>query len=346
MSASLTPTRFNGINAFQLENKDIRVTVTVQGGHIAEVFDKRSGVSPLWVPPWPSIELGSYSPAQHPEYGNDAESRLLAGIMGHNLCLDLFGPPSPAEAEAGISSHGEAGLLTYEISPVGESGLLCKAVFPIAQQTFQRHLRLNGRKVHIHETVENLSPLDRPIGWTQHVTMGPPFLEQGVTQFRVPATQSRTMAGVDFDWPLVPDERGHLRDQQIYTDIDSSSGYTAHLLSAATPRSWFFAFSPRSRVLFGYVWNRSDFPWLGRWEENKGRSHTPWNNRTVTLGLEFGVSPFPESRRDMIDRRTLFNTPCYRWLPAHGKLSVQYYCAVGQAAQIPETIEDFESAIG
>ncbi len=28
-----------------------RVTVLEEGGHIAEIFDKRSGVNPLWTPP-------------------------------------------------------------------------------------------------------------------------------------------------------------------------------------------------------------------------------------------------------------------------------------------------------
>ena len=30
--------------------------------------------------------------------------------------------------------------------------------------------------------------------------------------------------------------------------------------------------------------------------------HVPWNGQTLTCGMEFGVSPFPESRREMIER--------------------------------------------
>ena len=33
---------------------DLRVTVLEEGGHIAEILDKRSGINPLWTPPWPS----------------------------------------------------------------------------------------------------------------------------------------------------------------------------------------------------------------------------------------------------------------------------------------------------
>ena len=71
-----------------------------------------------------------------------------------------------------------------------------------------------------------------------------------------------------------------------------------------------------SRLAFGYVWRRSDFPWLGIWEENHSRAIPPWNGRTLTRGMEFGASPIPETRRKMIERGRLFGVPGYRWIPA------------------------------
>jgi hypothetical protein len=40
--------------------------------------------------------------------------------------------------------------------------------------------------------------------------------------------------------------------------------------------------------------------------------------------MEFGVSPFPETRRAMIDRGTLFGTPCYRWIGGRQTLTAEY----------------------
>jgi hypothetical protein len=102
-----------------VENDALRVTVLEEGGHIAEIFDKRSGVNPLWTPPWPSIEPSTYSPSRHGEYGDGSDAILLAGIMGHNLCLDIFGGPSDAEAAAGLTPHGEASVVRYELSVAG-----------------------------------------------------------------------------------------------------------------------------------------------------------------------------------------------------------------------------------
>jgi hypothetical protein len=95
--------------------------------------------------------------------------------------------------------------------------------------------------------------------------------------------------------------------------------------------AFFIAFSPAARLAFGYRWKRRDFPWLGIWQENHSRTHAPWNGATLTCGMEFGVSPMPESRRAMIDRGRLFDVPTYRWIPAKRRVEVEY-CAVIRAA--------------
>jgi len=92
----------------------------------------------------------------------------------------------------------------------------------------------------------------------------------------------------------------------------------------ANPHAFFTAWSPTTKVTFGYVWKRADFPWLGIWEENHSRKASPWNGQTLTRGMEFGASPFPESRREAVDRGSLFGMPTYRWLPARTKLEVEY----------------------
>ena len=118
--------------AHTIETPDLRVTVLVEGGHIAEILDRATGVNPLWTPPWPSIEPSNYDRARHPEYGDDAESKLLAGIMGHNLCLDIFGGPPSDEAAAGLPVHGEVSSARFAVdAPDGRIAM--HAVLPAAQ---------------------------------------------------------------------------------------------------------------------------------------------------------------------------------------------------------------------
>ena len=93
--------------------------------------------------------------------------------------------------------------------------------------------------------------------------------------------------------------------------------------------AYFRVYHSGLNLSFGYSWNRADFPWLGRWEENRSRTHAPWNGVVIACGLEFGVSPIPETRRQMIDRGALFDEPTYRWLPAHARLAVAYTAGFG-----------------
>jgi hypothetical protein len=326
---------YRGRRAHQIENEALRVTVLVEGGHIAEITHKASGVNPLWTPPWPSIEPSTYSLEDHPEYGADAESKLLAGIMGHNLCVDLFGPPSPDEASVGMTVHGEASVAAYEME-TSKSELVQTALLKLAGLEVWRRIRLEGTAVRIVESVENVLPYDRPIAWTQHVTLGPPFLEKGSTQFRASATRSRTTEGNDFEWPHLPKPDGSQEDLQVFTAADRSGAFTTHLMDKSRQDAWFLAWSPATKVVFGYKWRRSDFRWLAIWEENYSRQSPPWNGKTLTRGMEFGASPFAETRREMIDRNSLFGTPVYRWIPAGKAVTVSYSAFFDSAAQCPD----------
>jgi hypothetical protein len=325
----------------------VRVTVFEEGGHIAEILHKPSGVNPLWTPPWASIEPSGYDATKHPEYGAGAECKLLAGISGHNLCMNTFGGPSEEEAAAGMTVHGEASVVNYRIK-TADSGLVAHAEFPAARLRFERLIYISPHNVvRISELVENLSAEDQPVAWTEHVTMGPPFLERGVTEFRVPATRSKVFEGefgniykpgAEFDWPHAPRMDGRTGDLQVFGDEGSFGGYTAHLLDPARDQAFFVAFSPETKLLFGYVWKRADFPWLGIWDENHSRKNPPWNGQTVTRGMEFGVSPMPESRRAMIERGSLFGVPGYRWIPAKKSVRVDYCAFIGTAESIPHTV--------
>jgi hypothetical protein len=344
--------RYRDRRAARIENDHVRVTVLREGGHIAEVLDKATGVNPLWTPTWPSIEPSAWSAASYPAFGSGSDAPLLAGIMGHNLCLDLFGEPSEEEAAAGVTAHGEGSVAPYEIA-AGSGSLTLRARLPLAQAAFERRIDLEGAIVRIREQVTSLAAFDRPIGWTQHVTLGPPFLRAGVTEFRASATRSRVFesafgahdylrAGADFDWPYAPDARGDRAvDLRRIGGAPPSTAYTAHRMDPGRP-AFFVAFEPESRLAFGYVWNAADFPWMGIWEEHASRTHSPWNGRTLTRGMEFGVSPFPESRRQMVERSRLFDTPTYRWLPARGTLAAEYCAVVRRADTIPESL-DFTS---
>jgi hypothetical protein len=338
-------TLYRGRRAATIENGTLRVTVLEEGGHIAEITDMATGINPLWAPHWPSIEPSTYELARFPEYGGGADASLLAGLIGHNVCLDIFGGPSPDEAAAGLPVHGEISTARFAFDR-GANALTMNARLTETQIAFERRITLEDRTMRVRERVTNLSAADRPIGWTQHVTIGPPFLEKGRTRLAIPATQSRVFEGTfgpadylvpaaDFRWPLAPGVSGDA-DLSTYTGAEESSAYTAHLMNPARAEAFFAAFSPAHQLALSYAWRREDFPWLGLWEENHARTAVPWNAQALTCGLEFGVSPFPESRREMIERGPLFGERTFRWLPARQTIEAEYRATLRPASDMPD----------
>jgi len=128
-------------------------------------------------------------------------------------------------------------------------------------------------------------------------------------------------------------------------DTPVSGAFTSHLMDPALEQAFFTAYNPDARLLFGYVWKRTDFPWLGIWEENHCRQNPPWNGKTLTRGMEFGVSPIPEPRRQMVDRGSLFGERGYRWIPARSKVSVEYCLFIAESGRPIEAVQWHDGVI-
>ena len=342
---------YRGRKAASIENDTLRVTVLAGGGHVAGILHKPTGVDPLWKPHWPSIEPSSYGRKTHLQYGASDEAIILSGIMGHSICLDTYGKPSPEEFAAGVPVHGEGPTVDYTLEIESQS-LIATGILPLAELAFQREIRLHrdGERIQFVETLQNLSSSDRPIAWTQHVTLGPPFLEAGQTQFRASVTKSKS-AGPDFgdgqsaqapdcefEGLACPRKGGGTIDLRVFPDERVSGGFTSHLIDPQRDDAFFAAWSPASWVLFGYIWKRQDFPWLCRWEENHLRADPPWSKKTLACGMEFGKTPVLGSRRSLVELGTMFGTAAYGWIPAKSHLRVEYWAFVRTAPSIPENV--------
>ena len=88
---------YRGRRAVQIENDLLRATTTIEGGHVAEILHKPSGVNPLWTPPWPSIEPSTYRPSKHPEYGASNEAHLLSGFWVIVSAWIFLARPAPTK---------------------------------------------------------------------------------------------------------------------------------------------------------------------------------------------------------------------------------------------------------
>jgi hypothetical protein len=348
-------TTWQGREAYTLSNGLLQLVNLTGGGHIAEVRFADGGglptLNPLWVPPWKGIEPFEYSARSHAKrYGPTLEGKLLSGIAGHNICLDYFGPPSEAEAAQGLSTHGEAPSLKWRKSSqrlrAGQLSLTLSVRLPESGLQFSREIGMRAGEpvVYLEETVTNERKLDHFFHWTQHVTLGPPFVApeacrvfmsatRGITSPEAYGEQALLAPGKEFEWPNAPPSAGGEADLSRCL-IRKGFGVVASLLLDSSRDVQFVgALNTRERLLIAYCFRRADYPWVTIWEENCAREAPPWNGRTETRGLEFGSAPLPVTRREAFTRGPLLGMPTFSTVPARGRLTARY---VAFLAHLPE----------
>jgi hypothetical protein len=271
---------------------------------------------------------------------NDREQgrpERTAGGTGHFVCVDGFGPVSEEEAAAGLNGHGEAARLPWATTAAKSSGgvaeLTQAVTLPRVQEMFTRTLSLRDGEnvVRVHSTLESLLSFDRPACWAEHATIGSPFLEPGVTVVDLSANRAlvrprpkpvqgrkhRLIGGDEFEWPNAPLQAGGKVDLRAAPVDHDFLDHTGHLMTKAGPFAWVTALHPQKRLVLGYLFKTSEYPWLQTWENYPAEG-------MLARGLEFGTQVFDLPRRQMVTENRLFGELLYRWLPAMSKIESTY----------------------
>jgi hypothetical protein len=324
----LTSGTFEGSPSLMLSNGRLELTVLQQGASMASIVlgDDQEKLNPLW----DSVRLNR-------ELGRKADPNTATG---HIFAVDGFGPPSPEERQAGLPMLGEAHVAPLEVRSSKSGGtaeVTLTATLPIVQEKVTRTLRVvDGENVvYVESQLENLLGFDRPISWAEHATVGPPFVEAGVTVFDLSGTRSRTTAYAqpkmspdaeverrlaseqDFNWPLAPGRDGKAVDMRLTPDHPHYIDHTATLMDPARELEWVTALNPKHRLILGYLFRREDYPWLQTW------GNYPPTQKPVR-GLEFATQPFAEPRRAAISRGRLLDAPTFRWLGAKSTITTRF----------------------
>lgn len=330
-----------GRRAIRIGNGIISATILPGGAYLAGielVSGPAKGINPLWEVPWPSMEPSAFRPARDLDaYGGPPEGRLLASIMGHNLCLDFFGSPSAAEEDAGLVVHGEAGVTEWTVAEAAADRLMLEVDLPYAGLRVRRvhQIATGSATLGVETTVTNLRDRGREIGWQEHATFGPPFLVPGITTFDAPvakaavfgevfAARHRLKLGQEFTWPNGPGVEGQPVDLRVPADTAPYGDFTTQLLDPGTPDAWFTATNQQLGLTCRYDWPRASFPWLGMWDEHLDRLSPPWSGRTEARGMEFGVSPDTRGKLALQKLGSLWSTPVLAVVPPAGTLTKRF----------------------
>lgn len=338
--------KWKGRPAVRMTNRSLELLTLTCGGAIADLHlntgpdQIRQNV--LWEAPWVSIDPDRYRVRRHRRtYGTEAIGKFLAGFTGHSLCLDYFGVPSESEAREGLCLHGEASVNRWKVVKQSHTRTGARVVMevrlPHAGLKLQREIYMRSGEVvvRVSETVFNLRTTDHFFHWTQHVTLGPPFLQSGESIVCVPARRGMTWPhgyegttllanSKEFTWPLAPDGGGGLLNISR-PFLNSGKGFVASLL-LDSEREWAYiaAINFRLGMVVGYCFPRRLFPWVTIWEENRARANAPWKGNTQARGVEFGTTPMPVGRKEAFASGPLFGVPTFQCVPAKDQLQASY----------------------
>jgi hypothetical protein len=310
---------FLGRPAWQIDTPNVRVTILECGGHVAEIVHKASGeINPLWIQNRPTIDSDQFDPAIHgAEFGRDGEAKLISGLAGHNLCFPFWGAPSEAERSAGMTAHGETNIVRWHEIDSDRNSLRLAALLPDSGIRFERTVMCVGKLIYFSETAHNLSAWDRPVAWCEHVTLGAPFLDPACTGIHASLTRGFQTSGDpqnEFAWP---EGRGEIPcDLTRFSPVEHWDLVNSFLVDPAREYGHFAAWNAAKRLLIGYAFRQTDFPWMNVWECN--------DPRRQTRGMEFSTTPVEGTLRHLIKVAAIWDVPVYEWLPAKRRIDKRY----------------------
>ncbi len=319
-------TTFEDQPAFLLSNGTVELTVLLKGSTFAWVVlaDDPEKLSPLWDPIRMAREAG--------------EKNDFGTSLGHFVCVDGFGDVSPEEQAAGLPGHGEAHEAPFEVKYYAKDGrnttLTLATKLPLTQELFARTVRVvDGENVlYVESELESLLAFDRPVFWAEHATIGPPFLEAGVTVVDMSVARAKTRpytkesgglphrlpSDKEFTWPDAPGLHGRKIDLRAAPAEPNSGDHTTCLMDPSRKLVFVTALHPGKRLLLGYLFKQQEYPWTQSWE------YYPPNKKTMARGMEFSTQPFDVPRREVMQLNSMFGTAVYRWLPARTKIESRF----------------------
>lgn len=293
-----------------LYNEAVYLEIDLYGGAITDFHLHNSKINPL------NFRFIKEQMPQNNQSG--------APYQGHFLCLGRWGEPSAGEIKAGLPDHGQIANILWEAVEGNHEELKMRAESKLEGLHIDRTVQLDSHHpvYMVSETVSNINPLGRLYNMVQHPTLAAPFLgndtiincnaETGFnyTFFKDPEKNAS-------HWP-----NGIGEDKSIINLSSSANGNSSvfsFIVNRKDDLGWVTAYSPKARLLFGYLWKRKDYPWINLWQD--------WSGDQIRFrGLEFGTTgihkPFKQILEDGNSR--VFGENTFVYIDAGEKISRSY----------------------
>ncbi|MEO8712460.1 MAG: hypothetical protein ABI405_10075 [Parafilimonas sp.] len=294
-----------------LENNTCNLTVDLSGGAIIDFHLKDDAqINPLSF---------AFTKEQMP-----ANNKNGAPYQGHFLCLGRWGLPSDGEIKNGLPNHGEAANILWKETAKTNTTLHMQTTAKLEGLHVERTIELdnNNAVFAVKETITNINVLGRLYNIVQHPTLAAPFLNTSTiincnASIGFDQIQYREAEKNSFTFPHVRDDKGNtfnLKNSQV-----NYNAVFSFVINENDNIGWLTAYSPIHNLLFGYVWERSDYPWIHLWQH--------WNeDELIYRGIEFGTAGIHQPYKEILNTATqLFGEKTFAYIDAAESVSKKYF---------------------
>jgi len=295
----------------KLENNTSIVTIDLFGGSVADFHLKHVDINPLSF---------AFSKEQMP-----ANNKAGAPYKGHFLCLGRWGEPSAGEIHAGLPNHGEFANILWDIEENQPGNILnMRANASLEGLCIERKIVFDKHNpvYLVKEVIQNINPLGRLYNMVQHPTLAAPFLDT--------TTIIDCNGSVGFDqalykeinknilqWPGAKDDKQNKID--LRKSITPYNAVFSFVIKKDDTYGWITASSPGHNLLFGYIWKRSDYPWIHLWQH--------YTDGVIQYrGIEFGTAGIHQPFNEILNTSTiLFGERTFAFIDAGEYISKKYF---------------------
>lgn len=284
----------SGQEVILLDNGFLELEIERNGGHYTGIRLPGLDLNPL---SW------ALTPAQMP-----ANNRNGAPFKGHFLCLGRWGAPSEGEIAAGIPHNGEQSNTVWSVSSISKGRVAMSNTAPLDGLAVKRTVQMLEElpAFLVREDFINTFSLGRVSNVVQHVTVGPPFLSKSTLvnsnadkgfnqQYSYPDPHAHA-----YDWPVAVIDAMENRTTDARRTDEDINYVSTHLIQEDREYGWITAYDPESGLLLGYVWRKSDYPWVNIWNHYE-------NGSPAAKGLEFGTTGIGRPYKDLLETDTRFH---------------------------------------
>jgi hypothetical protein len=312
----------------QLENERSVVVVDPLGGTIVDFHLKNIPVNPLSF---------SFTREQMPE-----NNKAGASYKGHFLCLGHWGEPSAGEKKSGLPNHGQFANIFWNVESSKEPGIIkMNATANMEGLSVKRKIILDSDNplFLVNEIVQNINPLGRLYNIVQHPSLAAPFLNEttridcnafrGFDQALCKEVNSNTL-----QWPHVKDDKGNNFD--LRKSMNPYNSVFSFIVKRKDEWGWLTAYSSKHNLLFGYIWKRSDYPWIHLWQH--------YHEGAVKYrGIEFGTAGIHQPFNEILNTSPiLFGEKTYAFIDAGESVSKTYLSFIYEIADGYEGAEEIK----